>query len=93
MGATPQAEGLVRARGPACFHTLAPALQGSLPFQGSLAGRPQGKPGEPIGGGGGGLGRLRRLDDESPAPESEHVAATTNRQIAMLNKGPTTLGN
>ena len=33
MGATPQAEGLVRAWGPACFHTLAPTLQGSLPFQ------------------------------------------------------------
>ena len=32
MGATPQAEGLVRTRGPACFHTLAPALQGSLPY-------------------------------------------------------------
>ena len=32
-GATPQAEGLVRARGTVCFHTLAPALQGSLPFQ------------------------------------------------------------
>ena len=31
MGATPQAEGLVRARGQVCFHTLAPALQGSLP--------------------------------------------------------------
>ena len=31
MGATPQAEGLVRARGPACFHTLAPPLGGSLP--------------------------------------------------------------
>ena len=31
-GATPQAEGLVRARGRACFHTLAPALQGSLPI-------------------------------------------------------------
>ena len=30
-GATPQAEGLVRARGPACFHTLAPPLAGSLP--------------------------------------------------------------
>ena len=28
MGATPQAEGLVRARGPACFHTLAPAPWG-----------------------------------------------------------------
>ena len=36
MGATPQAEGLVRARGRACFHTLAPALQGSLPNHGSL---------------------------------------------------------
>ena len=32
-GATPQSEGLVRARGPACIHTLAPALQGSLPVQ------------------------------------------------------------
>ena len=31
VGATPQAEGLVRARGPACFHTLAPPLGGSLP--------------------------------------------------------------
>ena len=31
MGATPQAEGLVRARGQVCFHTLALALQGSLP--------------------------------------------------------------
>ena len=31
-GATPQAEGLVRARGPACFHTLAPAPSGSLPI-------------------------------------------------------------
>ena len=31
-GATPQAEGLVRARGHACLHTLAPALQGSLPI-------------------------------------------------------------
>ena len=30
-GATPQADGLVRARGQVCFHTLAPALQGSLP--------------------------------------------------------------
>ena len=28
MGATPQAEGLVRARGRVCFHTPAPALQG-----------------------------------------------------------------
>ena len=36
MGATPQAEGLVRARGPARFHTLAPAPSGSLPSQGSL---------------------------------------------------------
>ena len=32
-GATPQAEGLVRAQGQVCFHTPAPALQGSLPFQ------------------------------------------------------------
>ena len=30
-GATPQAEGLVRARGQVCFHTVALALQGSLP--------------------------------------------------------------
>ena len=39
MGATPQAKGLVRARSPACFHTLAPTLQGSLPIHQSLAGR------------------------------------------------------
>ena len=39
MGATPQAEGLVRARGRACFHTLAPALRGSLPVHGSLGGK------------------------------------------------------
>ena len=31
MGATPQAEGLVWARGLACFHTPAPALQGVAP--------------------------------------------------------------
>ena len=31
MGATPQAEGLLRARGQVFFHTLAPALRGSLP--------------------------------------------------------------
>ena len=37
--ATPQAEGLVRARGRACFHTLAPALRGSLPVHGSLGGK------------------------------------------------------
>ena len=35
-GATPQAEGLVRARGQVCFHTLAPALRGSFPVHGSL---------------------------------------------------------
>ena len=39
-GATPQAEGLVRARGWVCFHTPVPALQGSLPVHQSLAGRP-----------------------------------------------------
>ncbi len=38
-GATPQAEGLVQARGHACFHTLAAALQGSLPVHGSLGGK------------------------------------------------------
>ena len=32
-GATPQSEGLVRARGRVCFHTPALALQGSLPVQ------------------------------------------------------------
>ena len=40
MGATPQAEGLVRAWGWVCFHTPVPALQGSLPVHQSLAGRP-----------------------------------------------------
>ena len=40
MGATPQAEGLVRAGGWVCFHTPVPALQGSLPVHQSLAGRP-----------------------------------------------------
>ena len=39
MGATPQAEGLLRARGQVCFHTLAPALRGSLPVHGSLGGK------------------------------------------------------
>ena len=39
-GATPRPEGLVRARGPACFHTRAPAPEGSLPVELSLAGRP-----------------------------------------------------
>ena len=38
-GATPQAEGLVRAWSRARFHTPAPALQGSLPVHVSLAGR------------------------------------------------------
>ena len=38
-----------------------------------------------------GLGRLRWLDNESPAPE--HIAATTNRELALLNKGPKTLGD
>ena len=40
-----------------------------------------------------GLGRLRQPDDELPAPASEHVVATTNREITWLNEGPTTLGN
>ena len=40
VGATPQAEGLVRAWGWVCFHTPVPALQGSLPVHQSLAGRP-----------------------------------------------------
>ena len=31
MGATPQSEGLVRAWGQVCFHTLGPALQGVAP--------------------------------------------------------------
>ena len=44
MGATPQAEGLLRARGQVCFHTPAPALHGSLPNQESLAGRHQAPP-------------------------------------------------
>ena len=35
-GATPRSDDLVRARGQARFHTLAPALQGSLPSHGSL---------------------------------------------------------
>ena len=39
MGATPQAEGLVRARSRVCFHNSAPALQGSLPVHGSLGGK------------------------------------------------------
>ena len=39
MGATPHAEGLVRAWGQVCFHTLAPALRGSLPVHGSLGGK------------------------------------------------------
>ena len=38
-GATPQAEGLVRARNRVCFHNSAPALQGSLPVHGSLGGK------------------------------------------------------
>ena len=63
----------------------------SLPFHGSLAGRPPRKPGKPIGARG--LGRLRWLDDESPAPASEHIVATTNHELALLNKGPKTLGD
>ena len=43
-GATPQAEGLVRARGQVCFHTPPPALLGSLPVQESLAGRQTRRP-------------------------------------------------
>ena len=38
-GATPRPEGLVRARGRVRFHTLAPALLGSLPIQESLGGK------------------------------------------------------
>ena len=38
-GSDPQAEGLLRARGQVCFHTLAPALRGSLPVHGSLGGK------------------------------------------------------
>ena len=38
-GATPQAEGLVRAWGWVCFHTPVPALQGSLPVQGIPCGK------------------------------------------------------
>ena len=36
---TPRPEGLVRARGHVRFHTLAPALLGSLPIQESLGGK------------------------------------------------------
>ena len=39
VGATPRPEGLVRARGRVRFHTLAPALLGSLPIQESLGGK------------------------------------------------------
>ena len=51
MGATPQAEGLVRARGGARFHTPVPAPWGSLPSNHSLAGRlPTEEPLVPAGG-------------------------------------------
>ena len=50
-GATPQAEGLVRARGGARFHTPVPAPWGSLPSNQSLAGRlPTEEPLVPAGG-------------------------------------------
>ena len=39
-GATPQAEGLVRARGRVCFHNSAPALRGRSLSMDPLAGRP-----------------------------------------------------
>ena len=39
------------------------------------------------------LGLRRWLDDESPARAFEHIAATTNRELAFLNKGPKTLGD
>ena len=38
-GATPQAEGLVRARTQVCFHTPAPRPLGSLPIHQSLRGK------------------------------------------------------
>ena len=58
MGATPQAEGLVRAWGWVCFHTPVPALQGSLPVHQSLAGRPSSA---------GGGGAVRRSAISAPA--------------------------
>ena len=43
-----------------------------------------------------GAGRLRLfrwLDDDSPAPAFDHIAARTNRKLALLNKGPKTFGD
>ena len=43
-----------------------------------------------------GAGRLRLfrwLDDDSPAPAFDHIAAGTNRKLALLNKGPKTFGD
>ena len=43
-----------------------------------------------------GTGRLRLfrwLDDDSPAPAFDHIAARTNRKLALLNKGPKTFGD
>ena len=80
-GATPQAEGLVRAWGWVCFHTPVPALQGSLPVHQSLAGRPSSA---------GGGGAVRRsaisapaggLGGRCPRPPAAPAAARGRRDV------------
>ena len=80
-GATPQAEGLVRAWGWVCFHTPVPALQGSLPVHQSLAGR--------LSSAGGG-GAVRRsaisapaggLGGRCPRPPAAPAAARGRRDV------------
>ena len=76
--ATPQSEGLVRARTQVCFHTLAPALRGSLPTS-----DPSRK---------GVQRRCGAADRQFYRPSSRCVCATAEDPGGELGTGPTVGG-
>ena len=89
-GSDPPGRGPGAGAGPCAFSHPAPAPWGrshpSVPC-GKATGQARHKPTSAPG-----LGLLRWLDDDPPAPAFEHIAASTNRELALLDQGPETVG-